>query len=409
MANKTRGTFASPGNFEVQIKAPIDSRLQACLYTDLISEEYWKSIDNSVYLYKGIVVPVTNGSTLDLYMLTGDPIVTPTCYQSYANWKKIGSESDIFYITNIEGVETGASPILFLGETATEFNNAFLAGKIFVSRSILSIAQTIVCNVTKNQNLRPAHFIISYTHGGIYKEIDVPLSSSNVNNWGTTCTVTTKTIADKDSVVNSVTATANKGIEVAGTTTTPTIGLKLDTASNVKLSTGANGLKASYEDFATAIASDDKVLTADATMLKANLNLQYDSGTKQIKLLGKEDTIIATIDASDFIKDGMVQSVELSGNNLVITFNTDAGAEPISVDLSKFLDVYTNGNGIAISGKSIAVKPYMGIVVDSNGVAVNVNSGDKYLGFSGGALVSKGIDEAIESMITEALTIHDVE
>lgn len=411
MANKTRGTFASPGNFEVQIKAPIDSRLQACLYTDLISADYWKSIDDSVYLYKGLVVPVTSGSAIDLYMLTGDPTTAPTCYQSYANWKKIGSESDIFYITNIEAVETGSSPLLFFGETATEFNNAFLAGKIFVSRSVTgSTNQIIVCNVIKNQNLRPTHYIISYTHGGTYKEIDVPLSSSSVDNWGTTCTVTTKTIADKNSVVNSVAATANKGIEIAGTATVPTIGIKLDTGgSNVSLSTGANGLKASYEDFATGIDATDQVLTANATKLKANLDLQYDSGTKQIKLLGKSDAVIATIDATDFIKDGMVQNVELSGNNLVITFNTDAGTEAISVDLSKFLDVYTNGNGISISGKSIAVKPYMGIVVDSNGVAVNVNSGDKYLGFSGGALVSKGIDAAIESMITEALKIHDVE
>lgn len=209
-------------------------------------------------------------------------------------------------------------------------------------------------------------------------------------------------------IVASVTATADKGIEVAGTATNPTIGLKIDSTGNVKLSTGANGLKASYEDFATGIDATDQVLTANATKLKANLGLQYDSKAKQIKLTGKSNAVIATIDATDFIKDGMVQSVELEGNNLVITFNTDAGAEPISVDLSKFLDVYTAGNGITISGKSIAVKPYMGLVADSNGVAVNINSGDKYLGFSAGALVSKGIDAAIEAAITEAFSWHEV-
>ena len=209
-------------------------------------------------------------------------------------------------------------------------------------------------------------------------------------------------------IVASVTATADKGIEVAGTATNPTIGLKIDSTGNVKLSTGANGLKASYEDFATGIDATDQVLTANATKLKANLGLQYDSEAKQIKLTGKSNAVIATIDATDFIKDGMVQSVELEGNNLVITFNTDAGAEPISVDLSKFLDVYTAGNGITISGKSIAVKPYMGLVANSNGVAVNINSGDKYLGFSAGALVSKGIDAAIEAAITEAFSWHEV-
>ena len=46
----------------------------------------------------------------------------------------------------------------------------------------------------------------------------------------------------------------------------------------------------------------------------------------------------ATIDASDFIKDGMVSNVEIANNNLVITFNTDAGKSPISIPLTNFFD-----------------------------------------------------------------------
>lgn len=410
MANKTRGTFASPGNFEVQIKAPIDSRLQACLYTDLISADYWKSTDNSVYLYKGLVVPVTNGSAIDLYMLTGDPTTAPTCYQSYANWKKIGSESDVYLIDGaFFSLSTGDfSQLQNIVGTVVNFKAAFLANKIFLVHHHTVDTDNIltVVPVNANSNTNPTQYIIDIINANARFTHTL---TCNASSW-TGLTVTVKNIAFDGEVVKSVTPTANKGIEIAGTATAPTIGLKLDTdGSNVSLSTGANGLIVNYTDFATGIDSTDQVLTADATKLKANLDLQYDSGTKQIKLLGKGDAVIATIDATDFIKDGMVQNVELSGNNLVITFNTDAGTEAISVDLSKFLDVYTNGNGITISGKSIAVKPYMGIVVDSNGVAVNVNSGDKYLEFSGGALASKGIDEAIESMITEAFKIHDVE
>ena len=112
--------------------------------------------------------------------------------------------------------------------------------------------------------------------------------------------VTKSSIATPNNVVNSVTATPNKGIEIAGTATAPTIGLKLDTAgSNVNLSTGANGLKASYEDFATGIDATDQVLTANAAKLKANLGLQYDSEAKQIKLTGKSNAVIATIDARE--------------------------------------------------------------------------------------------------------------
>lgn len=402
------GSFVAGGNFEIQLQAASDARQQACNYTDLISADHWASNDGHVYLYKGLVVPVTSGSSIDLYMLTGDPIATPTCYQSYANWKKIGSESDVYLIDGaFFSLSTGDfSQLQNIVGTVADFKAAFLAHKIFLvyHHTISSDNMLSVVSVSANSNTAPIQYTIDVIN--LNARFTYTLTC-NASSW-TGLTVTTKNIAFEGEVVKSVAATANKGIEVAGTATAPTIGIKIDSTGNVKLSTGANGLKANYEDFATAIAASDKVLTADATQLKANLDLQYDSGTKQIKLLGKEDAVIATIDASDFIKDGMVNTVALSGNNLVFTFNTDAGKENITVDLSKFLDVYNQGNGISISGKIISVKPYNGIAVDSNGISVNINSGDKYLGYSAGKLVSKGIDEAIESMIIEALTIHDV-
>ena len=116
---------------------------------------------------------------------------------------------------------------------------------------------------------------------------------------------------------------------------------------------------------------------------------------------------MAEIDATDFIKDGMVDSVELEGNNLIFTFNTDSGKEEVSVDLSKFIDVYSQGNGITISGKAISVNPGNGLVASGRQVAISIKGGDKYLGFDAGALASKGIDEAIETAITEAFGWHD--
>ena len=396
MANKTRGTFASPGNFEVQIKAPIDSRLQACLYTDLISYDYWKSIDDSVYLYKGLVVPVTSGSAIDLYMLTGDPTTTPTCYQSYANWKKIGSESDVYLIDGaFFSLSTGDfSQLQSVVGTVANFKAAFLANKIFLVHHHTIDTDNILTTVSvnANSNTNPTQYIIDIINANTRFKYTL---TCNASSW-IGLTVIVKNIAFDGEVVKSVAATVNKGIEIAGTATAPTIGIKLDIAgSNVSLSTGANGLKANYNDFATAIASDDKVLTADATKLKANLDLQYDSGTKQIKLLGKEDAVMATVDTTDFIKDGMVQSVELSGNNLVITFNTDAGTEAISVDLSKFIDVYTPGNGLSISGKTISIK--------------RDATSESYLTVGSGGIKLSGINTAMEQMITEALKIHDVE
>ena len=55
------------------------------------------------------------------------------------------------------------------------------------------------------------------------------------------------------------------------------------------------------------LANGEKVLSQTADGLKTTLNLTYDSTAKAIKLWGKStETPIATVDATDFIKDGML-------------------------------------------------------------------------------------------------------
>lgn len=67
-------------------------------------------------------------------------------------------------------------------------------------------------------------------------------------------------------------------------------------------------------------------------------NAEYISSAKTI-VLYQDETEVATIDATAFIKDGMVDSVTVSGSILTIVFNTDAGKEPINVDLSDVVDL----------------------------------------------------------------------
>lgn len=161
--------------------------------------------------------------------------------------------------------------------------------------------------------------------------------------------------------VASVTATAGSAIEVTGTATAPTVGLKLDISGNVNLSQSANGLKASVvipAPTVTGVATGDKVLGLSGTKLSSTLNLKYDSTNKKIKLLGIGDAKIAEIDATDFIKDGMVDNVsfDATSKTLTITFNTVSGKEAIPVDLSSLVDTYTAGNGIDITKNVVSVK-----------------------------------------------------
>lgn len=162
-----------------------------------------------------------------------------------------------------------------------------------------------------------------------------------------------------ESKVASVTATSGSAIEVTGTAKDPTVGLKLDMSGNVKLTQSANGLKASVAaPTVTGVATGDKVLGLNGTNLSSTLNLTYDSTAKKIKLLGIGDAKIAEIDATDFIKDGMVDKVEFDPETkiLTITFNTVSGKEAIPVDLSSLVDTYTAGEGIAIDNNVVSVK-----------------------------------------------------
>ena len=164
-----------------------------------------------------------------------------------------------------------------------------------------------------------------------------------------------------ESKVASVTATADSAIKVTGTAKDPIVGLKLDISGNVELTQSANGLKGSVAIPAptvTGVATGDKVLGLSGTKLSSTLNLKYDSTAKKIQLLGIGDKKIAEIDATDFIKDGMVDNVQFDPTSkvLTITFNTISGKEAIPVDLSSLVDTYTAGNGIAIAGNVVSVK-----------------------------------------------------
>ena len=97
---------------------------------------------------------------------------------------------------------------------------------------------------------------------------------------------------------------------------------------------------------AAAQALADAKTYADENDADTKYGIEYDSTNKKIKLTS--DTTKTEIDASAFIKDGMVSNVEIQGNNLVITFNTDAGKDAINVPLESLVDIYTGVDGTTI-------------------------------------------------------------
>ena len=109
-----------------------------------------------------------------------------------------------------------------------------------------------------------------------------------------------------------------------------------------------------YED-KTSYSSATEVNTALGT--KANTSdladffddAKYeDSGTTKVINFYHGNTIKATIDASDFIVDGMVDDVKIENGNLVIDFNTASGKQDISIPLTDIFDPSNYYNKTAI-------------------------------------------------------------
>lgn len=140
-----------------------------------------------------------------------------------------------------------------------------------------------------------------------------------------------------------------------------TLSLATSDKGNVKFTKDDDGLSANVTIPAatvTGVAADDKVLSLTDKLVSATIGLDYGdattealNGQKAIKLVGKEGVVISEIDASAFIKDGMIESVafDTKTKHVTITFNTAAGRQPIDVDLSTLVDTYKAGTGLSLA------------------------------------------------------------
>ena len=96
-------------------------------------------------------------------------------------------------------------------------------------------------------------------------------------------------------------------------------------------------------------------------------DVDYESRNKVIRFWDKGKTkILATLDATPFIKDGMVNSVYISNNTLVITFNTESGKEPIGVPLTSVFNPNNYYNKTQVDNRIAAA--VAGVQIDTSGL-----------------------------------------
>lgn len=123
----------------------------------------------------------------------------------------------------------------------------------------------------------------------------------------------------------------------------------------------------------TGVKSDDKVLTLANKELSATLSLSYTENA--IKLHGKNDVLISSIDVSEFTRDKFVESATLvetaeSGVSVEVpyiklVFNDTS--EPVRFSVKKLIDIYTGANLKLSSAyaSTTAQAPASGVSVDA--------------------------------------------
>ena len=98
---------------------------------------------------------------------------------------------------------------------------------------------------------------------------------------------------------------------------------------------------------------------------------EYDSSTKRINFKHGSN-ILAYIDATDFIKDGMVESVVIENGYVVITFNTDAGKEAIRIDITDIFDPANYYDKTAVDG---LLEGKQNVILDLNQIRLDASAG----------------------------------
>lgn len=129
------------------------------------------------------------------------------------------------------------------------------------------------------------------------------------------------------------------------------------------------------------IVEGDKILSMSEKLVSATLDLKY--ADKKIQLLGIENAVIAEIDATDFIKDSVLDNVEIVTEDDVkyieFTWAVNEGetAKTDRIPVADLASEYTEGLGIIISEvNEIAVKvadvegKVNFLEVDENGLGV---------------------------------------
>lgn len=173
--------------------------------------------------------------------------------------------------------------------------------------------------------------------------------------------------ATAEAKVASVSATANGGITIAGTTTAPTVGIKLDTKAGNAATLSAGGLMVTIPE----------VDVPEYSIVKDETSADY-AAVYHLTKGGVNTGVAINIPKDLFVESGEIvenPAGQEPGKYLKLVLQNQT--EPVYINVADLVDAYTEGNGITISGTNVVsakVVAANGLSVDADGIKMGLAS-----------------------------------
>lgn len=396
---------------------PLDDRTVVKSFSDLLSDETF-----GLAKYKGMLVAVVDDQ--QVYMLIDDKNSS-----SEESWVAVGSGNgslavetyteaielatndnigQVIYVKTKssydadgegegEAVEYEAAPYIVIGEKSLM--------KLAASSASGSIEGEVADLTTKigtvEENIENLELLIGNSENGLVK--DVTNLTTTVENVEDRVTSAETRITEVETAVSTKVEQVEGSRLMTNTEGTKLEGIAEGAQVNIIEGVKVNGtaLEIGEDKLVNIEIESPKVKGVDGAdkmlslteygEIKSELSIKYlkanesEDNTPYIALFGKGGTtLISTIDATDFVKDGMISSVKLvdtaeNKKQLEIVWNTDAGKETVNVDVTSLLDYYYAGNGIAFDEETrkFSVDLKEGetfLVVDATGLGIDTTA-----------------------------------
>lgn len=155
------------------------------------------------------------------------------------------------------------------------------------------------------------------------------------------------------------------------------------------LTTGSDGrlfVDVPAVDFTNAVKTSDPILSVADNKIQSTFSGSYNPTTGELKLLGRDNVELFT--TTIMAQDSVLENVDLvvdpegqdPGTYLKLTFRLQDGSnKTVYTNVTSLIDVYTGGNGIDVTGKSISVHADSAgpVTVSAAGVNIAVGAGLK--------------------------------